>query len=159
MASRFLLVRVLWSGSRVTGRKHKCAAWKVACDQRLHTTGVITRCREEGGETDRSHVSQQREERFSEVFRHSRFVQTVGPVGKMVRGEIIAVEDGNLYVDFGCKFHAVVPRPRLKSELYRKGSKVKVRVRDLEVTGHFLGDSRDTSLLEAKVELVGLIDS
>lgn len=137
------------------------ATWKVTGDQRFHTTGMINRCREEGGKTDRleSHASQQREETFSEMFRNSCFVQTVGPVGKTVKGEIIAVVDENLYVDFGCKFHAVVPRPVVKSELYCKGSKVRVRVRDLEVTGHFLGDSRDTSLLEAKVELVGLLDS
>ena len=162
MASR-LLLRVIWGGSRRgTGQELKGATWKVTGDQRFHTTGMITRCREEGGKTDClecSHASQQREETFSEMFRNSCFVQAVGPVGKTVKGEIIAVVDENLYVDFGCKFHAVVPRPEVKSELSRKGSKVRVRVRDLEVTGHFLGDSRDTSLLEAKVELVGLLDS
>lgn len=62
------------------------------------------------------------------------------------------------YVDFGCKFHAVVslPAAAAKRKGYHRGAKVLVRVKSLELTDHFIGDSRDTTLLEAEAELVGL---
>ena len=93
---------------------------------------------------------------FAEIFRNSRFVRMGNPVGMKVKGTIIAVSGGNLYVDFGCKFHAVASVPDEKPELYCKGKGVVVQVEDLELTSHFLGGSKDTSLLEAEVILLGL---
>ena len=69
----------------------------------------------------------------------------------------MAIVDDNLYVDMGGKFHAVVTAPKQRKVAYQVGSQVVVHLRDLEMTAHFLGDSKDTSLLEAEAELVGPI--
>ena len=91
---------------------------------------------------------------FSELFRSSNFVRSGLVVGKTVPGVITTVVGNSLYVDFGAKFHAVVPRPQKgNKKRWRRGIKVVVKVKDLEQTDHFLGSSRHTSLLEASVEL------
>lgn len=91
---------------------------------------------------------------FADMLKTSKLVRIGDPVGKEVEGEIIAVTGGNLYVDFGHKFHAVVPTPEGGREKYVKGKRVVVLLRDFELTTHFLGDGRDTSLLEAEAELI-----
>ena len=96
------------------------------------------------------------EESFKKLLDSSRFIQCINPVGKVVEANIIAVVGEKLYVDFGSKFHAVVPLPEEDSDRYRVGTKVLARVKDLEMTGHFVGDKRHLSLLEAEAELVGL---
>ena len=96
-----------------------------------------------------------REESFSDLFQRSKFATILDPVNQNVEGEVLAVVSEKIYVDFGCKFHAVVPIPMPgDGARYEKGSKVMVRVLDLEMTDHFVGDHRDTSLLEAEAELV-----
>ena len=79
-------------------------------------------------------------------------------MGKEVEGEVVAVTGEDAYVDFGFKFHAVVTVPAAaeRREEYRRGARVLVRVEDLEMTDHFIGDSRDITLLEAAADLVGL---
>lgn len=93
---------------------------------------------------------------FEELFKSSRFVDMLDPVGKLVDGKIIAVDGPNLYIDFGGKFHGVAIRPHKHGNRYVKGAQVKVLIKDLEVGMHFLGSNTDTSLLEASVEIVGL---
>ena len=95
---------------------------------------------------------------FPELFKRSKFVTAYNPVGKKVEGVVLAVVDDNLYVDFGCKFHAVVPVPSQKLSSYRRNTRVIVRILDLEMTDHFIGDGTDLTLLEAEAELVGLAD-
>lgn len=94
---------------------------------------------------------------FEELFKKSRFVDMLDPVGKVVDGRIIAVDGPNLYIDFGGKFHGVAIRPHKFSERYVKGVQVKVLIKDLEIGMHFLGSNTDTSLLEASIEIVGLL--
>lgn len=94
---------------------------------------------------------------FEDLFKASKFVDMLDPVGKIVDGKIIAVDGPNLYIDFGCKFHGVAIRPHRFSERYIKGARVKVLIKDLEVGMHFLGSNTDTSLLEASIEIVGLL--
>lgn len=93
---------------------------------------------------------------FETMFRNSKFVKMLDPVGKKVEGEIIAVVGNNLYVDFGFKFHAVVEKPEADSDQFVEGAKVVLLLKDLEMTMHPLGSSRDISLLEAEAELCGL---
>ncbi|XP_003384067.3 PREDICTED: 28S ribosomal protein S28, mitochondrial-like [Amphimedon queenslandica] len=99
------------------------------------------------------------EETFAEMMAKSRLLTSCGssPVGHKVLGKIIAVVDDNLYIDFGGKFHGVVPCPEFGSEIYVVGTKVEVIVKDLEMSAHFLGAPQDSSLLEARIKLVGLL--
>ena len=139
-------LRAVWSGSsRCIRQIYGSSVQKASC---VHTTGIFRALEE--SQTDEH--TREEELTFAEMFRNSKLVQTVSPVGKKVRGEVIAVVDDNVYVDFGCKFHAVMAVPQAKPEF--KGRKVEVLVHDLEITDHFLGDSRDISLLEAEAEFV-----
>lgn len=101
-------------------------------------------------------VHQCKEGTFQDLFRRSQFVQAHNPVGKEVEGVIIAVHQDKMYVDFGCKFHAVACPDEAKKG-YCVGARVRVVVEDLEVTGHFIGDSKHNSLMEAQVKLGQLI--
>ena len=99
-----------------------------------------------------------KEESFEDIFRKSNFVAAGDPLqGPNVRGTVMAIVDGNMYVDFGGKFHAVVGTPKQRKAAYQVGTQVVVHVKNVEMTAHFLGDSKDTSLLEAEAELVGLV--
>ena len=98
------------------------------------------------------------EENFETLFENSQFARVMNPIGKRVQGEVFAVVGENLYVDFGCKFHAVVKAPDEERESYHKGTTVVLLVKSLELTDHFLGDSKHTSLLEAEAELIGLLN-
>ena len=101
---------------------------------------------------------QQVEKTFAELLRSSKLVSSGEIVGKCIPALITAVTGKDLYVDFGAKFHAVVPRPEGDASKWRRGVWVEVKVNDLELTQHFLGSSRHTSLLEADVELIGLLE-
>ena len=93
---------------------------------------------------------------FEQLLRNSRFVSCGdSPVGQKAIAKIIEEVGDDLYVDFGAKFHAVVPRPSKRGSEYRKGKWVEVIIEDLEISEHFLGANKDTSLLEAKVRLIG----
>lgn len=99
-----------------------------------------------------------KERTFEELLENSRLLTSCGnsPVNQRVIGEVIAVVGNDLYIDFGGKFHGVVPRPAAEQDgqYYVKGTPVEVIVKDLEITEHFLGACRNTSLLEADISLV-----
>ncbi len=103
-------------------------------------------------------VNNETESTFDALLQSSRFLAHCGetPVGQKVVANIIAERDNDIYVDFGGKFHAVVKRPKRNGHLYTTGKWVDVILEEIEVTEHFLGDSKDTSLLEGKVKLIGL---
>ena len=109
------------------------------CVQRLNTEAAGAERQENANET------------FRDLFQRSKFANMLDPVNQEVEGEVLAIVKDQIYVDFGCKFHAVVPKP---VTTIRKGTRVTVRILDLEMTNHFVGDHRDISLLEAEVELV-----
>ena len=70
----------------------------------------------------RDHQDVETEEgNFKEMLRNSQFVKLGRPQGKTVTGRIIEIsglENDDLYVDFGWKFHAVVKRPSSKKGRY-----------------------------------------
>ncbi|RDD36777.1 28S ribosomal protein S28, mitochondrial [Trichoplax sp. H2] len=91
---------------------------------------------------------------FENMLRHSKFIGIGKPGKKKVTGHIKHVVGDDLYVDFGGKFYGVVKRPSYAGDRgYKLGDSVTIRLRDTEVTGHFIGQSRHMTLCEADISL------
>ncbi|KAJ6640967.1 28S ribosomal protein S28, mitochondrial [Pseudolycoriella hygida] len=96
---------------------------------------------------------------FLSLLRNSKFIDMGDPLDKIVTGKIFHIVDDDLYIDFGWKFHCVCTRPQKNAGDYVRGAKVKLRVKDLELSSRFLGSSNDLTILEADCQLIGLISS
>ncbi|KAI4471766.1 mitochondrial 28s ribosomal protein s28 [Holotrichia oblita] len=93
---------------------------------------------------------------FRELLMKSKFIDLGDPEGKIVIGKIFHIVEDDLYIDFGWKFHCVCTRPKANSSSYIRGAKVRLMIKELELSSRFLGYERDLTLLEADCVLLGL---
>ncbi|XP_022920067.1 small ribosomal subunit protein bS1m [Onthophagus taurus] len=94
---------------------------------------------------------------FATLLRNSKFIDLGDPEGKLVVGRIVHIIDDDLYIDFGWKFNCVCSRPKKNATSYVRGAKVRLMIKDLELSTRFLGNEKDLTLLEADCVLLGLI--
>ncbi|KAL3220122.1 hypothetical protein MRX96_005514 [Rhipicephalus microplus] len=95
-------------------------------------------------------------QRFSTLLRNSKWIDIGDPEGRIVIGKVFHIVEDDLYIDFGGKFHCVCKRPVKNPGDYVRGTRVRLRLNDMEMSSRFLGAEKELTLLEADATLLGL---
>ena len=94
---------------------------------------------------------------FLELLRDSNWMKMGDPRKKKVQSRVISQIGKQVYVDYGHKFYGAFKVPEgMEPSQFQTGTMVLVRVNDLELTQHFLGEEEMFSLLESGIEFVSL---
>ncbi|XP_043480948.1 28S ribosomal protein S28, mitochondrial [Leptopilina heterotoma] len=94
---------------------------------------------------------------FVTLLRNSKLMDLGDPNGRVVKGKVIHVVENDLHIDFGWKFNCVCKRPALHASDYVRGSIVRLKIKELELSTRFLGSTKDLTILEADCILLGLL--
>lgn len=94
---------------------------------------------------------------FVTLLRNSKLMDLGDPNGRVVKGKVLHVVDNDLHIDFGWKFNCVCKRPALHASDYVRGSIVRLKIKELELSTKFLGSTKDLTILEADCILLGLL--
>ncbi|CAH8516672.1 unnamed protein product [Schistosoma rodhaini] len=101
-----------------------------------------------------SERSESPEKSFPTLLRYSPFIQLGNFRSRELIGVVIDnVDDTDLYIDFGGKFHCVCSQPA--NQFYPRGSLVCIRLKNPELTGKFMVNTKGVSIFEADATLLG----
>ncbi|CAH8513216.1 unnamed protein product [Schistosoma margrebowiei] len=101
-----------------------------------------------------SERSKSSEKSFHTLLRYSPFIQLGDFRSRELIGVVIDnVDDTDLYIDFGGKFHCVCHQPA--NQFYPRGSLVRIRLKNPELTDKFMVNTKGVSIFEADAVLLG----
>ncbi|TNN08194.1 28S ribosomal protein S28 [Schistosoma japonicum] len=101
-----------------------------------------------------SERSKHSEKSFSTLLRYSPFIQLGDFESRELIGVVIDnVDNTDLYIDFGGKFHCVCSQPA--NHFYPRGSLVRIRLKNPELTDKFMINTKGISIFEADAVLLG----